>query len=94
MTEIINPKRLGGSSSESIIHQFRSLNPDQRNPSEPVKIEESKEKVYKKTETELTQQDTGAKIEKSIIFGSAFMLTNLCLDTTIFTFAVRTKLLD
>ena len=30
-------------------------------------------------------------IKKSTIFGSTFMITNICLGTTIFTFAVRAK---
>jgi len=31
------------------------------------------------------------KIEKSTVFGATFMITNICLGTTIFTFAVRAK---
>ena len=90
MSELIPPK-IEESSNESQLHQFRSLNPDSRDVAEPVKVVESKEKVYQKTETELVHEVTETKIKKSTIFGSAFMLTNFCLGTTIFTFAVRAK---
>ena len=90
MSELIPPK-VEESSNVSQFHQFRSLSPDSRDISEPVKVVESKEKVYQKTETEIIHSDSEPKIKKSTVFGSAFMLTNFCLGTTIFTFAVRAK---
>ena len=64
---------------------------DSKNSTQPVKIVETQEKVYKKTEGDLIPLEEKNTIEKSSIIGSGFMLTNLCLGTTIFTFAVRTK---
>ena len=77
--------------NESQIHKFHPLTPDSRDNSQSVQVVEGEAKVYQKTEAELIQQDDSKKIEKSTIFGSSFMLTNLCLGTTIFTFAVRAK---
>ena len=72
-------------------NNFHPISQDSKESLEPVKVVESKEKAYTKTENELIITENPKNIKKSTIFGSAFMLTNLCLGTTIFTFAVRTK---
>ena len=94
MSDLVQPKveQSDRSLNESQIHKFRPLTPDSRENSQPVQVVENEAKIYQKTEAELIQQqDSSQKIEKSTIFGSAFMITNLCLGTTIFTFAVRAK---
>ena len=56
------------------------------------KMPESKEVIYQKTEKgELIEEEIHEKKKNSTVLGSSFMLTNLCLGTTIFTFAVRAK---
>ena len=78
--------------NESQIHKFHPLIPDSWDNSQSVQVIENEAKVYQKTEAELIQQqDSSQKIEKTTIFGTVFMITNLCLGTTIFTFAVRVK---
>ena len=57
-----------------------------------VPIAESKEKVYTKTEAaDLVELPLVEQKKESTVLGSSFMLTNLCLGTTIFTFGVRAK---
>ena len=91
MTDIISPQT-DVQVIDSQIHNFRPLSPDTRRDNiEPVKIVETEEKVYTKNENKLISLENPKKIEKSTIFGASFMITNLCLGTTIFTFAVRTK---
>ena len=87
MSELISPKT-ESSINESNLHQFHALNPDTRRSENEVQIIENQAKVYKKNEDDSNSQTTP---EKSTIFGATFMLTNLCLGTTIFTFAVRAK---
>ena len=78
---------------DSSIHEPRTLNPGKEvNSVKDVPVVESKENIYQKTEKgDLVVEENIEKKKDSTIFGAAFMLTNLCLGTTIFTFAVRAK---
>jgi len=86
-------KIISQSNEDSISHSQHNFTPIQPAPNstKEVPIVESKEKVYKKTEGSLIEDEGIEKKKESTVFGSAFMLTNLCLGTTIFTFAVRAK---
>jgi len=87
MSELISPKT-ENSINESNIHQFHALNPDTRRSENEVQIVENQAKAYKKSQDD---SDSPTIPEKSTILGATFMLTNICLGTTIFTFAVRAK---
>ena len=70
-------------------HQFHPLNPDSRSDIEKsVQVLESTQKTYKKINDILIKPKVPSKAS---IFGATFMLTNICLGTTIFTFAIRAK---
>ena len=75
-------------------HEFAPISPAP-NPTKPQENNpESKEIVYQRTEKgDLVEEPIEQKeIKKeSTVLGASFMLTNLCLGTTIFTFAVRAK---
>ncbi len=68
-------------------HPFHTMNPSpssevrQETQQNPVDIYRDKVEVDNKT----------PQIKKSTIFGTTFMITNICLGTTIFTFATRAK---
>lgn len=68
-------------------HPFHTMNPSpssevrQETQQNPVEIYRDKVEVDNKT----------PQIKKSTIFGTTFMITNICLGTTIFTFATRAK---
>ena len=75
-------------------HQFHPLNPDSRSDIEKsVQVLESSPKTYKKINDISSKQKEISKVHsKASIFGATFMLTNICLGTTIFTFAIRAKI--
>ena len=91
MTE--NPPHLTeGSLNQSNLvgHPFKPMapSPDSKEPEvNPDNNVNNKVTIYK------DQQEVidAPKIKKSTIFGTTFMITNICLGTTIFTFAVRAK---
>ena len=88
MTHVISESSVNQS---QVGHQFHPLNPDSRSDIEKsVQIVESVTKTYKKINAVSVEEEKG-KTSNSTIFGSTFMLTNICLGTTIFTFAVRAK---
>ena len=69
-------------------HNFHPLNPDSRVQTEGnVEILDSG-KDYSKKEEEKAHSKMSSD---ATIFGATFMMTNMCLGTTIFTFAVRAK---
>ena len=73
-------------------HNFHPLSPDSRVQTDRnVDIIESAEKVYKKDQEEDKVQGHSKLSSDATIFGATFMMTNMCLGTTIFTFAVWTK---
>ena len=78
---------------DSSIHEPRPISPGKAlDSAKEVQVVESKEKVYQKTEKrDLVVEENIEKKKDSTIIGASFMLTNLCLGTTIFTFAVRAK---
>ena len=90
MTE--NPPHITEASlnqSNIVGHPFKPISPSPvpqtSNDENPPPINQVS--IYK------TQEDIkdAPKIKKSTIFGTTFMITNICLGTTIFTFAVRAK---
>ena len=77
-------------------HEFTPMSPApelDRDTEIQGKPLETEARIYKKPGTDLIHQEVKEEKKKSTIFGAAFMLTNLCLGTTIFTFAVRAKAL-
>ena len=78
------------------IHGFHPLTPDSREHSKGnVDIIESldnMEHVYKRESKDIIEKGHHAKMSSNqTIFGGAFSMTNMCLGTTIFTFATWTK---
>ena len=73
------------------IPQFHPLNPDSREISQKASTIESDTRIYQKIGEVLVQPKEKEVPSKSTILGATFMLTNICLGTTIFTFAVRAK---
>jgi amino acid permease len=92
MTDSISNKNDDDSKSNQSEHIFHVMPPASGALSKDVPIVNSKETIYQKTEgAELVEPEAHEQKKKSTIFGASFMLTNLCLGTTIFTFAVRAK---
>ena len=89
MSQLISPNQ-DVSINQSQSHQFRPLSPDSRREGNEVKVIETQEKIYK-VDKEASKEEGPKTPEKSSILGATFMLTNICLGTTIFTFAVRAK---
>ena len=83
---------ISGHSGINSFHQFSPISPAPGLP-EDKKVVDSKEVIYQKTEKgELVEpEQIEEKKKESTVLGASFMLTNLCLGTTIFTFAVRAK---
>ena len=76
-----------------IIHGFHPISPDTRSISQKASALESDTRIYRKIgefQSGIREREP-KKIIKSTILHSTFMITNLCLGTTIFTFAVRAK---
>ena len=67
------------------------FNSNKTNP--PTPTTENKTEIENIAHTEKPEEDSKNKKEKkkTTIFGSALIITNICLGTTIFTFAVRAK---
>lgn len=65
------------------IHTFHHLAPDSREPQIVLPIENDA-KVYQK-------EEIPKKEVKPSVIGTSFLLSNMCLGTTIFTFAIRAK---
>ena len=84
------PLQTENSANQSNIngHPFHTMNPsptskdiEEDTPQKTVTIYKDQNELDSKT----------PQIKKSTIFGSTFMITNICLGTTIFTFATRAK---
>ena len=100
-----NPKIEISMNESQTAHQFHVLNPDSRaeiQRSVEVIQESSRDiKTYKKIKDKIDSSDKSDKSDKisepegskmssnATIFGATFMLTNICLGTTIFTFAIN-----
>jgi amino acid permease len=85
---------ISGPSGVTSFHQFTPISPAPGLPEDKkdVPVVDSKEVIYQKTEKgDLVEPEPIDVKKESTIFGASFMLTNLCLGTTIFTFAVRAK---
>ena len=71
--------------SESVIASKKQINTDNNQINQEIN-QKSTVKIY------TSQQEANKpKIEKSSILGATFMITNICLGTTIYTFATRAK---
>ena len=87
------PLKTDNSANQSNIngHPFHTMNPSPTSKD----IEDIREGTQQKTVIIYKDQNDAdskaPKIKKSTIFGSTFMITNICLGTTIFTFATRAK---
>lgn len=66
------------------IHTFHHLAPDSRE-SKIVLPAENEAKIYQK------EEEISKKTSKPSVIGTSFLLSNMCLGTTIFTFAIRAK---
>ena len=72
--------------SESVIASKKQINTDNNQINQEEINQKSTVKIY------TSQQEVNKpKIEKSSILGATFMITNICLGTTIYTFATRAK---
>jgi amino acid permease len=80
-------------------HEFRPL-PHAPNTTKVVEVLQTQEIIYdsKNSEIDINKKEKKEILEpkeekplRSSIFGATFMLTNICLGTTIFTFAVKAK---
>ena len=84
------PLQTENSANQSNIngHPFHTMNPSPTSKDIEEDIPQKSVTIYK------DQNDADSKtpkIKKSTIFGATFMITNICLGTTIFTFATRAK---
>ena len=97
-----NPKNINGDPNNQMNNKEVKEEPQQT--TEVVIFKDNKESFDKtpneqnpSTETDKNNNNNinnnldKPKRKKSSIFGSTFMITNICLGTTIFTFAVRAK---
>ena len=74
--------------------QVNNLNLDQKKSSSNSTSNQNVEtQIERKVSVEKSEEDSKKKKEhkKTTIFGAALIITNICLGTTIFTFAVRAK---
>ena len=74
-----------------IIHGFNPIAPDSRNTQKVPGSLESDLRIYQKIGEVLPVQKEKEEPLKSSIFGATIILNNICLGTTIFTFAIRAK---
>ena len=83
------------SSSEGAEEKLHKFNPLPHAPEPPktteVKVYQTEENVYSKETILNSHPEEEEKKLPSTILGATFMLTNICLGTTIFTFAVKAK---
>ena len=81
-----------GGGAEENLHKF---NPLPHAPEPPktteVKVYQTEENIYSKETILNSHPEEEEKKLPSTILGATFMLTNICLGTTIFTFAVKAK---
>ena len=89
--ESIHSSSEGGGAEEKL-HKF---NPLPHAPEPPktteVKVYQTEENIYSKETILNSHPEEEEKKLPSTILGATFMLTNICLGTTIFTFAVKAK---
>ena len=74
-----------------IIHPFNPIPPDSRSISQKASVTESDNRIYQKIGEIIVQPRERKMFLKSTILGATFMITNISLGTTIFTFAIRAK---
>ena len=94
MSEIISNKVDISSEGDSrIIHGFHTISPDSRPISQKSSTRslESDTRIYQKIGDIISIPKDKPIPLKSTVLGATFMLTNFCLGTTIYTFAVRAK---
>ena len=90
MTETKNQIDYSEANQSQGTHNFHVLTPDSRRQiiETKVPIQDSGEEIYKKEN--ITEGKERLSSNQSIL-GAAFLLTNMCLGTTIFTFGSRAK---
>ena len=92
MTNIEPPQSEYSVNQSEVGHQFHPLNPDSRSEIEKtVQIVGSEPKIFHKINDISSETEKPKMSSNATIFGATLMLTNICLGTTIFTFAVRAK---
>ena len=79
-------------SVEVSVHAFQTLPPDKHTESDRKEVISSEPKIYK-TEEGVTIEGNSSRStkKKSTILSAGLLMTNACLGTTIFTFAVKAK---
>ena len=79
-------------SVEVSVHAFQTLPPDNHTESDRKEVISSEPKIYK-TEEGVTIEGNSSRStkKKSTILSAGLLMTNACLGTTIFTFAVKAK---
>ena len=79
-------------SVEVSVHAFQTLEPDKHTESDRKEVISSEPKIYK-TEEGVTIEGNSSRStkKKSTILSAGLLMTNACLGTTIFTFAVKAK---
>jgi len=90
MSEI---KKSTGETGEVSLHAFKTLSPDTRSVSKD-EVLSTDPKIYKSEEKDsnlIKATSSRAGKKKSTVLSAGLMLTNACLGTTIFTFAVKAK---
>ena len=81
-----------GGGAEAKLHKFNPLLLGPEPPkSKEVKVYQTEENIYSKETILNSHPEEEEKKLPSTILGATFMLTNICLGTTIFTFAVKAK---
>ena len=81
-----------GGGAEEKLHKFNPLPHAPEPPkSKEVKVYQTEENIYSKETILNSHPEEEEKKLPSTILGATFMLTNICLGTTIFTFAVKAK---
>jgi amino acid permease len=89
--ESIHSSSEGGGAEEKL-HKFNPLPHAPEPPkSKEVKVYQTEENIYSKETILNSHPEEEEKKLPSTILGATFMLTNICLGTTIFTFAVKAK---
>jgi len=90
------PQTIEGSINQSNLvgHPFNPMAPSPDSKEPEIISEQASDNLPKNTVSVYKDQNeviNVPNIKKSTIFGTTFMITNICLGTTIFTFSVRAK---
>ena len=79
-------------SVEVSVHAFQTLPPDIHTETDRKEVKSTEPKIYKTEEGESIEgKSSRSTKKKSTILSAGLLMTNACLGTTIFTFAVKAK---